>query len=93
MGESIRRQRNSTRDNFTQGCDSAGHRIQSFYWKNYSPDPLLEQLKGGNEHTVANWLDRYETILERRKLAANTYKVRAGQQAPVREYPGEFILE
>ncbi|MFP2833088.1 tyrosine-type recombinase/integrase [Citrobacter portucalensis] len=60
--------------------------------KNYTPIALLEQLKGTNEYTMANWLDRYEIILQRRKLAANTYKVRAGQLATIREYFGVMIL-
>ncbi|PZR20634.1 MAG: integrase, partial [Citrobacter freundii] len=53
--------------------------------KNYTPIALLEQLKGTNEYTMASWLDRYEIILQRRKLATNTYKVRAGQLATIRE--------
>ena len=60
--------------------------------KNYTPIALLEQLKGTNEYTMASWLDRYEIILQRRKLATNTYKVRAGQLATIREYFGVMIL-
>ena len=41
---------------------------------------------------MASWLDRYEIILQRRKLATNTYKVRAGQLATIREYFGVMIL-
>lgn len=48
--------------------------------KNYTPIALLEQLKGTNEYTMASWLDRYEIILQRRKLAT------------IREYFGVMIL-
>lgn len=60
--------------------------------KNYTPIALLEQLKGVNEYTMKNWLDRYEVILQRRKLAVNTYKVRSGQLATIGEHFGETRL-
>lgn len=66
----------------------ANHYIE----KNYSPIALLEQLKGETEYTLANWLDRYEVVLQRRKLAVNTYKVRSGQIATIRQQLGEMVL-
>ena len=68
----------SRREAISQAIE-ANHYIE----KNYTPIALLEQLKGTNEYTMANWLERYEVILQRRKLAANTYKVRAGQLATI----------
>lgn len=77
----------SRRDAIAQAIE-ANHYIN----KNYTPIALLEQLKGVNEYTMKNWLDRYEVILQRRKLAVNTYKVRSGQLATIGEHFGETIL-
>ncbi|MBL5924998.1 tyrosine-type recombinase/integrase [Enterobacter asburiae] len=77
----------SRREAISQAIE-ANHYIE----KNYTPIALLEQLKGTNEYTMANWLDRYEVILQRRKLAANTYKVRAGQLATIGEHLGPRVL-
>ncbi|EBP4585087.1 tyrosine-type recombinase/integrase [Salmonella enterica] len=77
----------SRRDAIAQAIE-ANHYIE----KNFTPIALLEQLKGTNEYTMANWLERYEIILQRRKLAANTYKVRAGQLATIGEHFGDTIL-
>ncbi len=77
----------SRREAISQAIE-ANHYIE----KNYTPIALLEQLKGTNEYTMANWLDRYEVILQRRKLAANTYKVRAGQLATIGEHFGLLVL-
>lgn len=77
----------SRREAISQAIE-ANHYIE----KNYTPIALLEQLKGTNEYTMANWLDRYEVILQRRKLAANTYKVRAGQLATIGEHFGQRVL-
>ena len=77
----------SRRDAIAQAIE-ANHYIE----KNYTPIALLEQLKGTNEYTMANWIDRYEVILQRRKLAANTYKVRSGQLATIGEHFGQMVL-
>lgn len=77
----------SRRDAIAQAIE-ANHYLD----KNYTPIALLEQLKGVNEYTMKNWLDRYEVILQRRKLAVNTYKVRSGQLATIGEHFGETIL-
>jgi len=77
----------SRRDAIAQAIE-ANHYIE----KNYTPVALLEQLKGVNEYTMANWLVRYEVILQRRKLAANTYKVRTGQLATIDEHFGNTVL-
>ncbi|MGB3254278.1 tyrosine-type recombinase/integrase, partial [Buttiauxella gaviniae] len=42
--------------------------------------------------TLHEWLERYEVILKRRDLAANTYKVRAGHIKTIRERMGHMVL-
>lgn len=77
----------SRRDAIAQAIE-ANHYIE----KNYSPIALLEQLKGVHEYTMDNWLERYEIILQRRKLAANTYKVRAGHINTIRDKFADKVL-
>lgn len=43
--------------------------------------------------TVAKWLERYDTLLKRRDLAASTYKVRKNQLAMIEEKLGDMILK
>ncbi|MEB8638613.1 phage integrase Arm DNA-binding domain-containing protein [Cronobacter muytjensii] len=77
----------SRREAIAQAIE-ANHYIE----KNFSPISLLEQLKGEAEYTLNAWLDRYEIILQRRDLAANTLKIRAGQIAIIRERLGSAVL-
>lgn len=77
----------SRRDAIAQAIE-ANHYID----QNYTPIALLEKLKRTNEYTMANWLERYEIIQQRRKLATNTYKVRAGQLATIGEHFGAMVL-
>lgn len=60
--------------------------------QNYSPTLLLEKLKGTQEYTLTVWLQRYDVIYKRRKLAENTYKVRKGQIAMISEKMGDMVL-
>ena len=58
----------------------------------YTPAALMEKLKGEHEFTLSQWLERYEVILQRRDLAANTYKARAGQLKTIGERLGGMLL-
>lgn len=58
----------------------------------FTPVALMEILKGEHEFTLSEWLDRYEVILQRRELAANTYKVRAGHIKTIRMKMGNMVL-
>ncbi|MCS2154750.1 phage integrase Arm DNA-binding domain-containing protein [Scandinavium goeteborgense] len=60
--------------------------------QNFSPVSLIEKLKGMDSLTVAKWLERYDTLLQRRDLAANTYKIRGNQLAMIKEKIGGMIL-
>ncbi|WP_213672946.1 tyrosine-type recombinase/integrase, partial [Serratia marcescens] len=75
------------RDAIAQAIE-ANHYIE----QNYSPVLLLEKIKGSHEYTLNSWIERYEVIFKRRQLAENTYKVRAGQLAIIRERLGGMVL-
>ncbi len=75
------------RDAIAQAIE-ANHYIE----QNYSPVLLLEKIKGSHEYTLNSWIERYEVIFKRRQLAENTYKVRAGQLAIIRERLGSMVL-
>ncbi|HEF0022024.1 TPA: phage integrase Arm DNA-binding domain-containing protein [Citrobacter amalonaticus] len=60
---------------------------------NFTPSALLERIKSEKEMTMANWLERYNVILNRRELAANTYKARAGHIATIGERMGSMVLK
>lgn len=64
----------------------------NFIEQKFTPVALMEKLKGGHEFTLSEWLDRYEVILQRRNLAANTYKVRAGHIKTIRGKMGDMVL-
>lgn len=53
---------------------------------------LIEKLKGFNSFTMADWIERYKTILIRRKVSRNTYKIRANQLKTIKEKLGEILL-
>ncbi|WP_434462824.1 tyrosine-type recombinase/integrase [Serratia plymuthica] len=75
------------RDAIAQAIE-ANHYIE----QNYSPVLLLEKIKGSHEYTLGSWLERYDVLFQRRQLADNTYKVRAGQIAIIRERLGGMVL-
>ncbi|WP_261227664.1 tyrosine-type recombinase/integrase [Serratia entomophila] len=75
------------RDAIAQAIE-ANHYIE----QNYSPVLLLEKIKGSHEYTLNSWLERYDVLFKRRDLAENTYKVRAGQLAIIRERLGSMVL-
>ncbi|VEI18946.1 Site-specific recombinase XerD [Serratia plymuthica] len=75
------------RDAIAQAIE-ANHYIE----QNYSPVLLLEKIKGSHEYTLNTWLDRYDVIFKRRQLAKNTYKVRTGQLAIIRERLGNMVM-
>lgn len=77
----------SRREAIAQAIE-ANHYIE----QNYSPVLLLEKIKGSHEYTLNAWLDRYDVLFKRRELAENTYKVRAGQIAIIRERLGDMVL-
>ncbi|HGM6897040.1 phage integrase Arm DNA-binding domain-containing protein [Serratia marcescens] len=77
----------SRRDAISQAIE-ANHYIE----QNFSPVLLLEKIKGTQEYTLNSWLERYEVIFKRRALAENTYKVRTGQIAIIRERLGDLVL-
>ncbi|EDT8571573.1 integrase, partial [Salmonella enterica subsp. enterica serovar Eastbourne] len=64
----------------------------NYIYQNYTPAALIEKLKRSDTFTVSMWIDRYDVLLKRRDLAANTYKIRGNQLATVREKMGEMIL-
>lgn len=77
----------SRRDAVAQAIEA-----NNFIEQRYSPVALLEKLTGEHEFTLAEWLERYERILQRRGLAANTHKVRAGQIKTICEKMGDMVL-
>lgn len=77
----------SRRDAVAQAIEA-----NNFIEQRYSPVALLEKLTGEHEFTLAEWLECYEGILQRRGLAANTYKVRAGQIKTISEKMGDMVL-
>ncbi|CAI1873016.1 tyrosine-type recombinase/integrase [Serratia fonticola] len=86
-GEEIGLGQIARRDAIAQAIE-ANHYIE----QNYTPVLLLEKLKGSHEYTMATWLERYDIIFKRRKLADNTYKARKGQIAIIKEKMGKMIL-
>lgn len=78
----------SRRDAVAQAIEANNYLAQ-----NYSPVSLIEKLKGMDSLTVSKWLERYNTLLQRRNLAANTYKVRGNQLATIKEKIGGMILK
>lgn len=64
----------------------------NFINQNYTPIALIERLKGADTMTLSDWIERYEILLQRRNLSANTYKIRGNQLATVREKMGAMIL-
>ncbi|ULH13092.1 phage integrase Arm DNA-binding domain-containing protein [Serratia marcescens] len=77
----------SRRDAITQAIE-ANHYIE----QQYTTVALIEKLMGEHEYTLTEWLERYEIILQRRNLAANTYKVRAGHIKTIRAKMGDMVL-
>ncbi|WP_277973201.1 tyrosine-type recombinase/integrase [Pantoea agglomerans] len=77
----------SRRDAVAQAIEA-----NNFIEQKFSPVALLEKLTGEHEFTLTEWLARYEVILQRRCLAGNTYKVRAGQIKTIREKMGDMVL-
>ncbi|WP_330983658.1 MULTISPECIES: tyrosine-type recombinase/integrase [Enterobacterales] len=61
--------------------------------QNFTPSLLIEKLKEVDTLTVGKWLDRYDMLLQRRDLSANTYKIRGNQLATVKEKMGGMILK
>lgn len=61
----------------------------NYIYQNYTPAALIEKLKRSDTFTVSMWIDRYDVLLKRRDLAANTYKIRGNQLATVREKMGK----
>ncbi|WP_058912064.1 tyrosine-type recombinase/integrase [Entomohabitans teleogrylli] len=64
----------------------------NFISQNYTPVALIEKLKGFDSYTVDKWVDRYEVILQRRNLSANTYKIRRNQLLTIKERIGDMVL-
>nr|WP_084833012.1 phage integrase Arm DNA-binding domain-containing protein [Enterobacter roggenkampii] len=64
----------------------------NYITNNFTPSGLLQRITDEKQLTMGDWLERYSVILQRRELAANTYKVRAGQIATINEKMGELIL-
>ncbi|WP_318368420.1 tyrosine-type recombinase/integrase [Enterobacter sp.] len=60
--------------------------------QNYLPSSLLDRIKDTPTFTVSAWLERYEVILGRRELKANTMKVRRNQIATIKEEFGSTPL-
>lgn len=77
----------SRRDAIAQAIEA-----NNFIAQNYTPAALIEKLKGLDSFTVEKWIERYELLLQRRNLSANTYKIRGNQLATVREKLGGMIL-
>lgn len=77
----------SRRDAVAQAIEA-----NNFIEQKYSPIALLEKLTGEHDFTLNQWLDRYEAILQRRSLAENTYKIRAGQLKTIRGEMGDMVL-
>ncbi|EDY3275021.1 tyrosine-type recombinase/integrase [Salmonella enterica] len=77
----------SRRDAISQAIEA-----NNFIAQNYTPVALIEKLKGMDSLTVTKWIERYEVLLQRRNLSANTYKIRGNQLATIREKMGKMIL-
>ncbi|EBJ4296002.1 tyrosine-type recombinase/integrase [Salmonella enterica] len=77
----------SRRDAIAQAIEA-----NNFIAQNYTPVALIEKLKGMDSLTVTKWIERYEVLLQRRNLSANTYKIRGNQLATIREKMGKMIL-
>ncbi|EAY4679472.1 tyrosine-type recombinase/integrase [Salmonella enterica subsp. enterica serovar Rubislaw] len=77
----------SRRDAIAQAIEA-----NNFIAQNYTPVALIEKLKGMDSLTVTKWIERYEVLLQRRNLSANTYKIRGNQLATIREKMGEMLL-
>lgn len=77
----------SRRDAIAQAIEA-----NNFIAQNYTPVALIEKLKGMDSLTVTKWIERYEVLLQRRNLSANTYKIRGNQLTTIREKMGEMIL-
>lgn len=77
----------SRRDAIAQAIEA-----NSFIASNFTPTLLIEKLKGQNSFTVEKWIERYSTLLKRRDLAANTYKIRTNQLATIGGKMGAMIL-
>ncbi|QHP80682.1 integrase [Pectobacterium odoriferum] len=78
--------------------DAIGQTIEANHYieQNYSPVVLLEKLKNTKTDaliTVDVWLERYSVIIKRRDLAENTYKIRSGQLATIRQSLGNKNLK
>ena len=78
----------SRRDAVAQAIEA-----NNFLSQNYSPASLIEKIKGVDSLTLSKWLERYALLLQRRDLAANTYKIRANQLAMIDEKLGGMILK
>lgn len=78
----------SRRDAVAQAIEA-----NNFLSQNYSPASLIEKIKGLDSLTLSKWLERYALLLQRRDLAANTYKIRANQLAMIDEKLGGMILK
>jgi len=63
----------SRRDAVAQAIEA-----NNYIEQQYTPVALMEKLMGKHEFTIAEWLERYEVILQYLDLAINTYKIRAG---------------
>ncbi|EGT4370536.1 integrase [Cronobacter malonaticus] len=64
----------------------------NYITQNFTPVALIEKLKGLDAMTVGKWVERYDVILGRRNLSANTYKIRRNQLATVKEHFGRMLL-
>lgn len=87
-----------TKEEFTLGKisrrDAVAQAIEAnhYIYKNYSPAALIEKLKGFDSFTMADWIERYKTILIRRKVSRNTYKIRVNQLETIKEKLGGVLL-
>ncbi|EAT6896676.1 tyrosine-type recombinase/integrase [Salmonella enterica] len=77
----------SRRDAIAQAIEA-----NNFIAQKYTPVALIEILKGTDSLTVTKWIERYEILLQRRNLSANTYKIRGNQLATIREKMGGMLL-
>lgn len=77
----------SRRDAIAQAIEA-----NNFIAQKYTPVALIEILKGTDSLTVTKWIERYEILLQRRNLSANTYKIRGNQLATIREKMGGILL-
>ncbi|MDU7468615.1 MAG: phage integrase Arm DNA-binding domain-containing protein, partial [Serratia marcescens] len=61
--------------------------------QSYLPNALIERLKSRKDVLTLNaWIDRYEVILSRRELKANTIKIRTNQLKMIRSLMGNCLL-